>query len=144
MSARQRVVVQTHGMHHAEAEWDVASHRSRQTVVGSEEALRLCEQIEQIGVEHLLVSFTSQQGTFFAVGLGAADSCAVFWESADPPYFQSRGDMSSEGPPVTYWYGGQPSQMPASVRIPRSDALDALAEFMSTGRRPECVEWDET
>jgi hypothetical protein len=34
--------------------------------------------------------------------------------------------------------------MPASVRISRADAFAALEEFMSSGQKPVCIEWDET
>lgn len=45
---------------------------------------------------------------------------------------------------MTYWYGGQPSEMPASVRIERNSAFTALDEFMRTGTRPQSVTWEET
>src|SRR5262245_28357346 len=101
--------------------------------------MRLCAEIEADGVDHALVSFSTTSGTFFAIGLSADDSCAVFWESVDPPYYQSRGREQAQTASVTYWYGGQPSDMPATVRISRRDAFGALEEFMSTGQRPECV-----
>jgi hypothetical protein len=54
----------------------------------------------------VLVGFTTVSGHFFAVGLGAADSCVMFWESADPPYFQSKGPRAVEER-IDFAYGGQ-------------------------------------
>lgn len=96
------------------------------------------------GVDHALVSFSTPDDMVLALGLGAPDSCAAFWESVDPPYFQSRGQDLGGGGPVTYSYGGQPSEMPASVRISRAEAFGALDEFISSGRRPGCIACDET
>lgn len=133
-------------MQHADAEWDDRGRtRSRQTVDGPAEALRLCEEIEARGVDHVLVSFTTPRGVFFAIGLGGRDSCALYWESADPPYFQSHGGQATpDGRVVTYLYGGQPTEIPASASIPLWEAKTALKEFMTTGRRPEAISWDET
>jgi hypothetical protein len=133
-------------MQHVQAEWwkDVTAERSQRTVDGPDQAWDLCAEIEAQGVDHVLVSFTTPEGVFFEIGLGAPDSCAMFWESADPPYFWSRGQSLPEGPPVTFWYAGQQTEIPASVPIPRSVALAALREFMTTGQRPENLDWDET
>lgn len=59
--------------------------------------MRLCAEIEADGVDHVLVSFSTPTGAFFAIGLGAEDSCAVFWESVDPPYYQSHGQEPPQG-----------------------------------------------
>jgi hypothetical protein len=97
-----------------DADWDGPTGSGSRTVVGPDEALELCAQIEGKRVDHLLVSFSSPSGLFFAIGLGAPDSCAVYWESADPPYFQSHGAARDLGS-VTYWYGGQDTAMPGSA-----------------------------
>jgi hypothetical protein len=137
--------LQTKRMSEVVADWDTREfQRSQRSVEGPLDAAALCAEIEASGADHVLVSFTTSGGVFFAIGLGAPDSCAVFWESVDPPYFQSRGQGLGEGGPVTYSYGGQPSEMPASVRISRADAFAALEEFMSSGQKPVCIEWDET
>jgi hypothetical protein len=132
-------------MREAVADWDSQEfQRSQRSVVGPLEAAALCAEIEALGADHVLVSFTTSAGVFFAIGLGAPDSCAVFCESVDPRYFQSRGQGLGGGGPVTYTYGGQPSEMPAGVRISRADAFAALEEFMSSGEAPACIAWDET
>lgn len=101
---------QTRVMRKAEAEWDNAeSLRSHRTVIGAADAARLCVEIEADGLDHVLVSFTSPAGAFFAIGLGAPDSCALFWQSAEPPYVQSHGHQPPDRGPVAYWYGGNPA-----------------------------------
>ena len=143
--AGSRRARQTKRMREAVADWDTREfQRSQRSVEGPFHAAALCAEIEASGADHVLVSFTTSGGAFFAIGLGAPDSCAVFWESVDPPYFQSRGQDLAGGGPVTYSYGGQPSEMPASVRISRADAFAALEEFMSSGQKPVCIAWDET
>ena len=126
------------------AEWDTQAGRSIREVDGPAEALALCDGIEAGGADHVLVSFTTVDGAFFAIGLGAPQSCAVYWESVDPPYYQSRGTAGVDGDTVTFWYGGQPSEMPVSVTITCDDARAALEQFLITGRRPENLAWDET
>jgi len=112
-------------------------------VTTAPEARALCDEIE----EHkpptrMLVGFTTDSGHFF-VGLGAADSCAMFWESADPPYFQSKGTHAVEER-IDFAYGGQETELPGTVRISRESAFAGLEEFIETGRRPACIEWEET
>ena len=109
-----------------------------------QEARELCAQVEDHEpLGRRLVGFTTAAGHFFAIGLGAADSCALFWESADPPYFQSKGARASEER-IDFAYGGQPTELPGTVRISREDAFAGLDEFMKTGRRPRCIDWEET
>ena len=135
--------LQTQHVLTVDADWDGPTGPGSRIVVGPDEALELCAQIEAPGADHLLVSFSTSSGMFFAIGLGAPDSCAVYWQSTDPPYFQSRGagsDLNS----VTYWCGGQDTTLPGSVRIDRASAFDALVQFMSTGHRPSAISWDVT
>jgi len=135
--------LQSWHMQTADAEWDAPTGRQVRTIVGPDAAVELCAEIEAQGADHLLVSFTTPTGVFLAIGLGAPDSCVVYWESADPPYFQSRG-AATDPSAVTYYFGGQASELPCSVRIDRESAFWALAEYMRTGRRPQTISWDVT
>jgi hypothetical protein len=40
-------------------------------------------------------------------------------------------------------YGGQFTELPATVRISREAAFEALKEFMETGQRPKWIEGEE-
>lgn len=110
----------------------------------AQEARALCGEIEaHEPPSRMLVGFTTALGQFFAVGLGAPDSCAMFWEPADPPYSQSKGPHPTEER-TAFSYGGQHTELPGTVRITRELAFTALDECIETGRRPECIEWEET
>ena len=110
---------------------------------GAQEARQLCEEIEAQDAGRLLVGFTATNGHFFALGLGAAESCAMYWESVDPPYFQSVGDRGVADP-IAFAYDGHDTELPGTVRISRDSAFRALAEFLATSGRPKCIEWEET
>lgn len=129
----------------ATAEWgSYSGWTGSRTVANAREAVALCESIEEhADAGAVLVGFTSESGHFFAIGLGADASCAMYWESVDPPYFQSRGSSEPDRP-LDFAYSGQQTQLPGTVRIPRSDALRALSEFMEKDTRPESVAWDAT
>lgn len=126
------------------AEWGTYGgwHETREVSTAAD-ALALCAEIEsRAEVGRVLLGLTSANGYFFGVLLGYERSSVMCWESADPPYFLSRGTDS--GDPLDYAYQGQHSEVPATSLIGRDAALRALAEFVATGERPESVGWDET
>lgn len=94
-------------------------------VSSSSEAVDLCDEIEAHGeAGRVLVGFTSEAGHFFAIGLGADDSCAMSWESVDPPYFQSRGTFAADSL-IDFAVLGSPDRVAGhganpSIRRPRS------------------------
>lgn len=106
-------------------------------------ARALCAELESQGLGRVLVTFGVADGPTFTIGLGAEDSCAAYWESADPPYYESVGSLPADAL-IDYAYDTQHSELPGTVRIPKSLALDGLAEFVETGRRPSCITWTET
>jgi hypothetical protein len=129
----------------AAADWGAYDgwHGSRE-VSGATEALALCHEIEaREPRSRMLLGFTRAAGHYFSLGLGAEDSCVMFWESADPPYFQSRGDRP-EVDLIDFAYAGHHTEISGTARIDRDSAFAALAEFMETGRRPKCIAWQET
>ena len=127
------------------AEWGTyGGWHGERVVMGAQEALDLCADIEaRQGFGRVLVGFTSASGHFLAVGLGADDSCVVYWESVDPPYFQSLGTTAPDDR-IDFAYDGQQTELPGTVRIGRENALQALSEFMETGLRPGCIGWEAT
>lgn len=126
------------------AEWRTyGDWHGRREVVSATDALDVCSEVESHDdAGRVLVGFTAPSGHFFAVGLGHERCCVHYWDSADPPYFQSRG--IDQGEPLDFAYDGQHTEVPATSLISRDAALPALAEFIETGRRPESVEWEET
>lgn len=135
--------MQTRVMQTAEAEWGSPTGHEERTVVGPEDALTLCAEIESQGAHHTFVGFTTPSGAFFGIGLGAPDSCAMYSESADPPYFHSHGPHA-DGLEETYWYDGHHTEMPGTARIERASAFLALREFMQSGLLPSVIAWDVT
>jgi len=129
----------------ATAEWGTyGGWRDRRVVTGARQALELCAEITATpGSGRVLVGFTADSGQFFAVGLGSEDSCAMYWESEDPPYFQSVGAVAPDER-IDFAYDGQHTELPGTVRISGDMALEALSEFMATGVRPGCIEWEQT
>lgn len=129
----------------ATAEWGAYSGWTGSRVVtGSHAALALCEEVEESNdAGRVLLGFTSESGHFLAIGLGAEDSCAMYWDSTDPPYFQSRGSTRTDAV-IDFAYAGQHTELPGTVRIRRSEAMRALSEFMERDALPVCIAWDET
>jgi hypothetical protein len=68
---------------------------------------------------------------------------AAYWESADPPYYESVGTLPAEAL-IDYAYDTQHTELPGTVRISKQAALDALVEFLRTDRLPNCIRWTET
>ena len=129
----------------ASAEWGTYSgcHGQRE-ISTAQQSLGLCAEIEaRQDAGPVIIGFTSPSGAFFAIGLGGELSCATYQDGLDPPYFQSLG---THGPDdlIDFAYHGQHTEFPGTVRISRESALLALAEFMDTGQRPTCIEWEET
>lgn len=127
------------------AEWGSYDGRSgRRAVSDPVEAEHLCREVEDLpGVGRVLLGFTAATGHYFGIGLGSDDSCATYWASADPPYFQSVGERP-EGEVIDCAYEGEHTEFPGTMRIKRPDAFAALREFIRTGDRPTCVAWEET
>lgn len=100
----------------ATAEWGAYSGWTGSRIVtGSRAALSLCEEMEANGdASRVLVGFTSEFGHFFAIGLGGEDSCAMYWDSVDPPYYQSRGKVPADDL-IDYAYSGQQTELPGTV-----------------------------
>ena len=107
------------------------------------EAVALCAKVEsRVGAGRVLVGFTAPNGHFFGIALGHQDSSVMYWESAEPPYFQCRGNGTGE--PLDFAYDGQHTEVPATSLISREVALKALSQFVQTGQRPDGLDWQET
>lgn len=48
---------------------------------------------------------------------------------------------SSNAQPVDYWMAGHHTQLRNGTEVPAADVLAAVREFLTTGRRPTCIEW---
>jgi hypothetical protein len=79
----------------------------------------------------------------FSVVLGLGDGCIVTYDGkeGDPPYFVSVGDAKKDKDLVSYFYGGQRSELPASHVIPEALALDALVDSIENERPSSLIQW---
>jgi Immunity protein Imm1 len=127
------------------AKWGTYSGwHGRREISNAQQSLSLCAEIEaREDAGPVILGFTSSSGAFFAIGLGTEHSCATYQDGLDPPYFQSLGTHGADDL-IDFAYDGQHTEFPGTVRISRESALLALAEFMGTGQRPNCIEWEET
>lgn len=77
-----------------------------------------------------------------SIGVGSEASMADWADEQDPqePYVSSRGE-GEESSRVSFYFGNQWSEFPASVLIPLKDAREAATRFFNTGERPDNIEW---
>ena len=61
--------------------------------------------------------------------------------SNDGPNFASVGEDAVGT--TNFSYGGEESEFYRRQLVPKADAEMALREFLTTGERPTCVEWEE-
>jgi immunity protein Imm1 of predicted polymorphic toxin system len=61
-----------------------------------------------------------------------------------PILLLSEQRRSSGGGSDRLAYAGRHTEISGTARIERDSAFAAFAEFMETGRQPECIEWRET
>lgn len=132
-------------MRPVQAQWgSYAGTPQSRDVTGADEAVALCREIEtETGSGRLLVGFTEPNGHYLGIGLGADRSVLVYWDSLDPPYYQTSGDPDADGG-LDFSLDGHHTEMAASALIDRAHAFAALAEFMQTGDQPTGVTWVET
>jgi hypothetical protein len=118
------------------AEWGTyGGWHGKRDVASATEALDVCAEVEsRSGAGRVLVGFTAPSGHFFAVGLGHERSCLMYWESVDPPYFQSRG--IDEGEPLDFAYDGQHTEVLATSLISRDAALPGAGGVCRDGQTP--------
>jgi hypothetical protein len=65
----------------------------------------------------------------------------MYWESADPPYFQSVGTLAPDDQ-IDFAYDGQHTEFPGTVRISRDSAFQArmVPESYAVGTAVDLVE----
>lgn len=61
----------------------------------------------------------------------------LFW----PGYRPADG---SNREPVDYWWAGHHSPIEAGHEVSARQVFNALREFLTTGKRPTCIEWVES
>ena len=79
----------------------------------------------------------------FSLAVGGDESVLTFEHSIDPPYFISLGDAAGTGPSPLFFHGGQGVDHLARNLVPFAAAIEAAEEFLTTGERPKCVDWEQ-
>ena len=106
---------------------------------------RLADIREEAKARHLAiaVNLVTPNKSAFTVVLGLADGCIVTYDGRDgePPYFVSLGDANKDASLVSYFYGGQRSELPASHVIPEVLALDALIDSIENQQPSSLIQW---
>jgi hypothetical protein len=79
----------------------------------------------------LLIVLATPNGRSMGIGLDEP-SVATFTYTLDPPYFVSRGTVSTGGTPLVFSYAGHWSEYDPEAAIPLADALDGLRAFCAS------------
>lgn len=83
------------------------------------------------------VDMTKRDSPVLEAGL-SGEVGALHWGGHEGHYYPAAG---SNVEPMDYWRAGHHTQMPRGTEISAADVLAAVREFLSTGKRPTCVEW---
>ncbi|OLR92591.1 Imm1 family immunity protein [Actinokineospora bangkokensis] len=57
--------------------------------------------------------------------------------------YYSRNPQSSDVSPIMYMYHENEFEVPINAQVPIADVRRAVAEFATTGQRPDCLHWQE-
>lgn len=91
-----------------------------------------------------IVTLESEGGATFFIVVGGEETVLGFDASLDPPYFVSQGASDEEQPFVEcYLHFEHHTEFCRNQLIPFSVGARAAHEFLETGVRPECVQWQE-
>jgi len=91
----------------------------------------------------IAVNVMTPEENAFSVVLGLVDGCILTYDGqgGDPPYFVSLGDAKKDTSLVSYFFGGQRSELPASHVIPAALALDALVDSIENEQPSSLIQW---
>lgn len=115
-------------------------------VAGPEDLERLLDQLSsEAAAQPFMAELVTAAGARLGIGLGSTSGSVLsFKECDDPPYFVSvgRSELVSDDD-VGFYFQGRWSEFPSSALVPVGLAREAAHEFLSTGQRPDAVNWDE-
>ena len=129
--------------------WPEASGRAPGSALLVQNASELRRSLADIEAEAkarqiaIAVNVMTPKGNAFSVVLGLVGGCILTYDGqgGDPPYFVSLGDAKKDTSLVSYFYGGQRSELPASHLVPNDLALDALIDSIETERPSSLIQW---
>lgn len=120
------------------SDWNTTHERS---ISSSKAAEELIAEIQRTAEIPALVEFFNNHGTSFGMGVGRSFTVLTYQASISPPYFVSLGDKNATG---TEWfcYGNEESEYLAKSLVAFDLGLQALREFVETGKQPLMVSWE--
>ena len=91
-----------------------------------------------------IVTLESEFGATLSIVVGGEETVLGFDASLDPPYFVSKGASNDEQPVLEcYLHFEHHTEFLRNEVIPFNLGEQAAHEFLETGVRPECVQWEE-
>jgi hypothetical protein len=131
-------------------EWSVdhesTDPRLRQSaIVDPDDLERSLDQLgeEAAATEPFIAELVKSAGARLGIGLGTPGSVLSFKESDEPPYFVSVGRPDALDKDVGFYFQGRWSEFSERSLVPLELARKAARQFLSTGQRPDVVEWEE-
>jgi len=83
------------------------------------------------------------EGPSLSIAVGHEETVLTFEDTLDPPYYISLGETTRDGIGPLFIHGGQGVDHSARNLIPWDLGLEALLQFLTTGKRPCVVNWEE-
>lgn len=124
------------------AEWLTFGNEGGRRSLRPEDVTTLLDELDARITDGVLVDITAPTGAVLTVGVGRPNSVVNFQESHDPPYWGSVGNLPGE-PDDNFSYMGSYSDFCSHSYVGKETAWAAAQEFVSTGSRPQNVEWEE-
>ena len=126
------------------ARWVEAGLMRELLIASPDDALDLFDRVnESVTRAPTMITFSPiGSNQELAIGAGQPQSLLTFQNALDPPYYRSRGDADRQGD-VWFLYAGENTQFRARESVPSESARRALDEYLSTGRLPTAISWDE-
>lgn len=104
---------------------------------------RILDEIGRSAAEPVVAELVAPDGARLGIGVGGPMSVLAFNPSSDPPYFLSVGDGGTRDEDAVFYLHGHWTEFPATALLPNPAAREAARQFVSTGERPEKIEWEE-
>jgi len=91
----------------------------------------------------IAVNVVTPKNHIFSVVLGLGQGSILTYDGrgGDPPYFVSVGNARKDRILISYFYGGQRSELPASHVISEALALDALVDSIENEQPSSLIRW---
>ena len=91
-----------------------------------------------------IVHLVSPEGNLLTIGVGGEHASVGFTEaSGDPPYLMARGTSDDYDTDVEFSLGGTPTPIAMAYILPFDKMVAIAEEFLSTGKLPAVIEWEE-